>query len=117
MANAWEEGGKLHIQTSLTEVNGFGFFPDKDGNAPKLEEVPVSLNEWAINPHSDTLVLPKPKKIITETNEFPRIDDRLFGQKNRVLFGTMMDHSPGVTDWEYSAPIMGCKFQNNRVAT
>lgn len=74
----------------MTEVNGFGFFPDKYGQAPKLEEVPVTLNEWAIDPHSDTLVLPKPKKIITETNEFPRIDDRLFGKKNRILFGMIM---------------------------
>lgn len=93
-------------------MNGFGFFPDKDGNAPKLEEVTVSLNEWTIDPHSEKLVLPKPEKIIIETNEFPRIDDRLFGHKNRVLFGMIMDLSPGVTDWEYSAPRMGCKYQN-----
>lgn len=92
-------------------MNGFGFFPDKDGNAPKLEEVPVSLNEWTIDPHSEKLVLPKPEKIITETNEFPRIDDRLFGKKNRILFGMIMDLSSGVTDWEYSAPRMGCKFE------
>ncbi|KAJ0122956.1 Lignostilbene-alpha-beta-dioxygenase isozyme I [Diaporthe amygdali] len=107
VANAWEEDGKVHIQVSLTKVNGFGFFPDKNGQAPRMEEVPINLNEWTIDPHSKRLVLPEPEQIITETNEFPRIDDRLFGQKNRVLFGMSMDFAPGVTDWEFSTPRMG----------
>ncbi|KAL1846595.1 hypothetical protein Daus18300_014213 [Diaporthe australafricana] len=88
-------------------VNGFGFFPDKDGKAPRIEDVPISLNEWVIDPQLEKLVLSEPKQVVSETNEFPRIDDRLMGQKNRVLFGMLMDFSPGVTDWEYSAPRMG----------
>lgn len=71
VANAWEEDGKLHIQTSLTEVNGFGFVPDGNGNAPKLEEVPVSLNEWTIDPHSEELVLPKPGRSSPRPTNFP----------------------------------------------
>lgn len=116
VANAWEEDGKVHIQVSLTKVNGFGFFPDKNGQAPRMEEVPINLNEWTIDPHSKRLVLPEPEQIITETNEFPRIDDRLFGQKNRVLFGMLMDFAPGVTDWEFSTPRMGCKFRIKSLA-
>jgi hypothetical protein len=46
-----------------------------------------------------------------------RIDDRLFAQKNRALFGMMMDLSSGVTGWECSASRMGCKFESNLTDT
>ncbi|KAH8656344.1 carotenoid oxygenase [Ilyonectria robusta] len=109
VANAWEQDGKVHVQIGVSKENGFGFFPDKDGKCPPQESPGVApyLHEWVIDPHSDKLKLDPPTQVIPNAAEFPRIDDRVMGKKQRFTYGNLMDFTPGVTDWEYSKPLMG----------
>ncbi|KAF5495076.1 Lignostilbene-alpha,beta-dioxygenase isozyme I [Colletotrichum siamense] len=110
VANAWEENGQVHLHVSMVRGNGFGFFPDQNGEAPDfdLEVLAPHVCEFVLDPHSTKLVYQAPTEVVTSgPNEFPRIDDRVFGKKNRFIYGNMIDMSPGVTDWEYSAPLAG----------
>ncbi|KAJ3961862.1 hypothetical protein N0V92_001425 [Colletotrichum tropicale] len=110
VANAWEENGQVHLHVSMVRGNGFGFFPDQNGEAPAfdLEVLAPHVCEFVLDPHSTKLVYQSPTKVVTSgPNEFPRIDDRVVGKKHRFIYGNMIDMSPGVTDWEYSAPLAG----------
>ncbi|KAJ0361019.1 hypothetical protein COL26b_013888 [Colletotrichum chrysophilum] len=108
VANAWEENGQLHLHVSMVRGNGFGFFPEQNGEATAfdLEVLAPHVCEFVLDPHSTKLVYQSPTEVVTAgPNEFPRIDDRVFGKKHRFIYGNMIDMSPGVTDWEYSTPL------------
>ncbi|KAF9875484.1 hypothetical protein CkaCkLH20_06865 [Colletotrichum karsti] len=109
VANAFEENGKIHLQASLAKGNGFGFFPDKNGKAPPFDEPSIQpyVTEFIIDPKSDKLFYEESERLVQEPDEFPRIDDRVMGQKNRFIYGMIMDMASGVTDWEYSATKIG----------
>jgi carotenoid cleavage dioxygenase len=99
IANSWEEDGKLHLYIAHAEGNVFAFFPDKDGHAPPPTDCPNRLVKFVIDPASEDLYVGKPEVIISNDNEFVRIDDRFMGYKSRYVFGAITDNSKGGTDW------------------
>jgi carotenoid cleavage dioxygenase len=81
MANAWDEAGMLTIDLMRAEAPQF--FPAADGTQPAATE--SYLTRWQLD-----LAAPTPR--ITETRltaaegEFPRIDERFAGIRNRHVF-------------------------------
>ncbi|KAF9874376.1 Carotenoid oxygenase [Colletotrichum karsti] len=109
VANAWEEGGKIHLYMSHSKGNVFGFFPDKDGNSPPLGTNAAMLAHWTIDPKSENLEV-EPEIVIEKDNEMIRVDDRYMCYKNKYIFGAMQDPTEGKTDWSLVSMRVGGGF-------
>ncbi|KAH7261671.1 carotenoid oxygenase [Fusarium tricinctum] len=82
-ASAWEEAGKIYIETSRVYNNIFpmfgGFTPNADPSADFVR--------WALDPSQPTYgCVPDPEVILDLPSEFPRTDERLMGRRYTTIF-------------------------------
>ena len=89
--NAWQEGTKIHFVTPEAKNNMFPFFPDVHDAPFNGMEAMSKLTDWVVDLASNgeefDAIVP-----LTETaSEFPRIDDRFTGVKNRYGWSLEMD--------------------------
>lgn len=94
---------------SYTPANAFGFFPDARGNAPDPHSNAFRMCEWVIDPAADNLQVDPPRVLFDMLAEFPRIDERVQGSRNRYMYGNAMEFSQGpeATDWQKLGPMLG----------
>ncbi|KAK4934091.1 transcriptional regulatory protein rco1 [Elasticomyces elasticus] len=107
--NAFEKGGKLHIDLPVSDKNVFFWWPDAEGNAPDPHEITAYLFRFTIDPHSSETDLPPPEMMLREDCEFPRVDDRWLMKEHTHCFFNLMDKTLG-TDWPAIGPLMGGGF-------
>ncbi len=91
--NAYEEGSKIHFITCQAENNSFPFFPDID-DAPfdPVAGLPY-LYRWTVDMDSPSEDFAETQQLSEMVDEFPRIDDRFAGKKNRYGWMLVMDKS------------------------
>ncbi|RAH64155.1 carotenoid oxygenase family protein [Aspergillus aculeatinus CBS 121060] len=121
VANAFEDGGKLHVDLGLSEQNVFFWWPDAAGNAPEPSTICSRLVRFTItittiNPpptaaaaaagSDGNLDLPAPRILHADNSEFYRIDDRFAMQPYRHCFFDLMDPARG-TDFARIGPRLG----------
>jgi carotenoid cleavage dioxygenase len=83
--NAHNEGSLIHFDTPMAAGNMFPFFPDLEG-APFDPQAAVShMTRWTVDMlgNADDIQMTRLSELI---GEFPRIDDRFAGRKNRYGF-------------------------------
>ena len=87
--NAWQEGSKIHFLTPEAKNNFFPFFPDVHGAPFKPLESVTFLTDWTIDMASNGSEFSAITRLSETAAEFPRIDDRYTGRKNR--WGWMLE--------------------------
>jgi carotenoid cleavage dioxygenase len=85
--NAWDDGGR--IVADVMQFEQPPLFPNADGSAP-VGNTQAHLVRWTIDPASPTDAFSR-VALDDLSGEFPRIDDRRSGLRNR--FGTFAAHS------------------------
>lgn len=83
MMNAWEDGGKIHLDACYYDGNCFPFFPTPDGQ--HVEGCPPILSRLTFDLDSDGDGFER-RPIIPMPGEMPRTDDRYQGQNCRHGF-------------------------------
>lgn len=80
-AGAWEEDGKIYVESSRVHDNAFPFFPPDDGRMPAAD-AKADFVRWVLDPEAanDTKV-PDPEMVLDVPSEFPRIDERFWSKK------------------------------------
>ncbi len=78
IANAWDEDGALLID--LMRADAPPFFPTEDGQPASTNAFPT---RWRIEPGAASITV---TTLSTTEGEFPRIDERWAGRRNRHLF-------------------------------
>ena len=89
--NAWEEGTKIHFITPEAENNMFPFFPDVHGAEFNPAQAMSKLTDWVVDLSSNDDSFAEINRLTETASEFPRIDDRFTGVKNRYGWGLEMD--------------------------
>ncbi len=92
--NAWEEGDR--IVADVMQFDEAPLFPRADGRPPNPEAARARLVRWTLDPGAGTDAFSRTAlNDLTEgmTGEFPRIDDRSAGLRNR--FGGFVGRGPG----------------------
>lgn len=87
--NAWQEGSKIHFLTPEAKNNFFPFFPDVHGAPFKPQESVTFLTDWTVDMASNGTEFSAITRLSETAAEFPRIDDRYTGRKNR--WGWMLE--------------------------
>ncbi|KAJ5196154.1 hypothetical protein N7449_006633 [Penicillium cf. viridicatum] len=85
-AGAWEEGGKIYVESSRVHDNAFPFFPPDDGRMPS-PETKADFVRWEFDlslPSGSTV--PNPLVVLDLPCEFPRIDERFMGDRYEWVF-------------------------------
>jgi carotenoid cleavage dioxygenase len=107
VANAYETpDGNIIVDLPIGDQNVFFWWKDAEGNAPIPQEIFSQHKRFTINPKSENLDLPEPVVLISDDNEFPRIDDRYAMTEHKHTFLNVMDPKLG-TDFPAIAPVMG----------
>ncbi|MWV26836.1 carotenoid oxygenase family protein [Aurantiacibacter rhizosphaerae] len=89
--NAWQDGTKIHFIAPEGENNAFPFFPDVHGAPFDPIAAMPRLTRWTVDLASNTDEFAEIKRLTDTASEFPRIDDRFTGQKNRYTWGLEVD--------------------------
>ena len=87
--NAWQDGSKIHFLTPEAKNNFFPFFPDVHGAPFKPQESVTFLTDWTVDMASNGTEFTAITRLSETAAEFPRIDDRYTGRKNR--WGWMLE--------------------------
>ena len=87
--NAWQEGSKIHFLTPEAKNNFFPFFPNVHGAPFKPQESVTFLTDWTVDMASNGTEFSAITRLSETAAEFPRIDDRYTGRKNR--WGWMLE--------------------------
>lgn len=90
--NAWQDGTKVHLVVPEAVNNMFPFFPDVDDKPFNGMEAMSKLTRWTVDMASNTDEFDSITQLTETASEFPRIDDRFTGIKNRYTWGLEMDH-------------------------
>ncbi len=97
--NAWQEGSKVHFVVPEAKNNMFPFFPDVHGEPFNGMEAMSKLTRWTVDMASNGEEFDSITPLTETASEFPRIDDRFTGVKNRYGWGLEMDmRRPGRTE-------------------
>ncbi|MGB3796438.1 MAG: carotenoid oxygenase family protein [Alteraurantiacibacter sp.] len=91
--NAWQDGTKIHFVTPESKNNFFPFFPDIHGAEFNPMEATTRLTRWTVDMASNGEEFDSIETLSETLSEFPRIDDRYIGRKNRYTWGLEMDMS------------------------
>jgi carotenoid cleavage dioxygenase-like enzyme len=89
--NAWQEGTKIHFLTCEAKNNMFPFFPDVHGAPFNPMEAASRLTDWTVDLATNGEDFDAITRLTETVSEFPRIDDRFAGVKNRYGWGLEMD--------------------------
>jgi carotenoid cleavage dioxygenase-like enzyme len=89
--NAWQEGSKVHFVVPEAKNNMFPFFPDIHGAPFNGPEAMSKLTRWTVDMASNGDEFDEVVQLTDTASEFPRIDDRFTGVKNRYGWGLEMD--------------------------
>lgn len=89
--NAWQEGTKIHFVTPEAKNNMFPFFPDVHGEPFNGMEAMSKLTRWTVDMASNGEDFESITPLTETASEFPRIDDRFTGKKNRYGWSLEMD--------------------------
>ena len=89
--NAWQEGSKIHFVTPEAQNNMFPFFPDVHGAPFNPQQAMSRLTDWVVDLSSNSDEFAEINRLTETASEFPRIDDRFTGLKNRYGWGLEMD--------------------------
>jgi carotenoid cleavage dioxygenase-like enzyme len=110
--NAWQEGTKIHFVTPEAKNNMFPFFPDVNDAPFNPMEAASRLTDWVVDLASNGDEFAEITRLTDTVSEFPRIDDRFTGVKNRYGWGLEMDLSRPVELKSGSATgmLMNCLF-------
>lgn len=93
--NAHEEGTKVHFDVPMAKGNMFPFFPDTEGAPFQPQEAAATMTRWTVDmsANSDDIQMTPLADLV---GEFPRIDDRFAGVKNRYGWQLVQDLSKPV---------------------
>ena len=110
--NAWQEGTKVHFVTPESKNNFFPFFPDVHGAPFNPMESVTHLTEWVVDMASNGEEFAEVRRLSDIFSEFPRIDDRFTGRRNRYTWGLEVDFRRPVEEVGGSAggAPMNCLF-------
>jgi len=88
--NAHNEGTIVHFDVPMAEGNMFPFFPDYEGAAFEPQKAAAKMTRWTVDMlgNSDEI---KMERLAEFVGEFPRIDDRFAGLKNRYGWQLVQD--------------------------
>jgi carotenoid cleavage dioxygenase len=88
--NAHNDGSKIHFDVPMASGNMFPFFPDTEGLPFEPHEAAARMTRWTVDmlSNSDDIEM---RQIADLTGEFPRIDDRFAGQRNRYGWQLVQD--------------------------
>lgn len=88
--NAHEEGSKVHFDVPMAKGNMFPFFPDTEGAPFQPHEAAATMTRWTVDmsANSDDIHMAPLANLV---GEFPRIDDRFAGVKNRYGWQLVQD--------------------------
>lgn len=81
--NAHNQGTHVHFDTVMSAGNMFPFFPDVDGAPFSPEDAAGRLTRWSVDLAADDPCVTI-TRLADVVGEFPRIDDRFAGRRNRV---------------------------------
>jgi len=110
--NAWQDGTRIHFVTPEAKNNMFPFFPDVNDAPFNPAEAASRLTEWVVDLASNGDEFAEINRLTETVSEFPRIDDRFTGMRNRYGWGLEMDLSRPVELRGGSAGgmLMNCLF-------
>lgn len=95
MMNAYEDNGKLHIDTSVGDSVAFPFFPPMDGSPfDPVAAIPY-VSRWTIDLDAKTNDFTQ-QQVSDIPGEFPRIDERRATEDYRFGFICMQGPSEGL---------------------
>ncbi|MQP68485.1 lignostilbene alpha-beta-dioxygenase [Niveispirillum sp. SYP-B3756] len=88
--NAHEDGSKVHFDVPMAKGNMFPFFPDTEGAPFQPHEAAATMTRWTVDmsANSDDIQMAPLANLV---GEFPRIDDRFAGVKNRYGWQLVQD--------------------------
>ena len=88
--NAHNEGSVVHFDVPMAAGNMFPFFPDIDDAAFEPHNAVARMTRWTVDmrANSDGIEMTQLNDLV---GEFPRIDDRVAGLKNRYGFLLVQD--------------------------
>jgi len=81
--NAYQEGTKVHFYTAEAKNNMFPFFPDVHGAPFNGMEAMSYLSRWTVDMSHSTEQFANIERITQTAAEFPRMDDRFAGLRQR----------------------------------
>lgn len=85
-AAAWEENGKLYLESTRVHDNVFPFLASADGRMPP-PDAKADFVRYEIDPAQPSgSWLPEPKLVLDIPSEFPRIDERFMTKKYKIIF-------------------------------
>lgn len=110
--NAWQDGSKIHFLTPEAKNNMFPFFPDVNDAPFNPMEAASHLTDWTVDLASNGEEFDSVTRLTDTVGEFPRIDDRFAGRKNRYGWLLEMDMRRPVETEARSAGgmLMNCLF-------
>jgi len=88
-ANAWSEGGKVHLDLPLADGNTWPFFPDIHGARFRMH--PNTLRRLTFDLDRDEDVCGEQVLFAQEITSFTRIDDRFATQAHRYVYVQFAD--------------------------
>jgi carotenoid cleavage dioxygenase-like enzyme len=90
--NAHNIGTKVHFDVPMAQGNMFPFFPDTAGLPFDAQSAAAKMTRWTVDMQSNSEDI-EMTPIADLVGEFPRIDDRFAGQKNRWGWQLVQDSS------------------------
>jgi len=90
--NAHNEGTTVHFDVPMASGNMFPFFPDTDGEPFDPVAAAARMTRWTVDLRSNSEDI-QMTRLAELTGEFPRIDDRFAGLKNRYGWQLAQDLS------------------------
>ncbi len=110
--NAWQEGSKVHFVVPEAKNNMFPFFPDIHGAPFNGAEAMGKLTRWTVDMASNGEDFAEIEQLTETASEFPRIDDRFTGMKNRYTWGLEVDPERPVEirQGSHTGMLMNCLF-------
>lgn len=83
---AWEEDGKIYLDSSRVHDNAFPFFPPDDGRMPPAE-TKADYVRWTLDLSQPTNTqIPDPSVLLDTPCEFPRVDERFLGSHTHITW-------------------------------
>lgn len=88
--NAHNEGTTVHFDVPMAPGNMFPFFPDTEGQPFEPREAAARMTRWTVDmrANDDDIAMTRLADLV---GEFPRIDDRFAGAKNRYGWQLVQD--------------------------
>ena len=88
--NAHEEGSKIHFDVPVAPGNLWPFFPDVDGAPFEPDMAQARMMRWTVDMLGNSNAIGS-APLADFVGEFPRIDDRFAGKKNRYGWQLVQD--------------------------